>query len=744
MSSFKSDESDIADFLPEFSGFGYLQDLMDPNNRTNRLALPWKIQAEIVRALENTYALGGHNAAAAAYELAFCYQCGLGVIEDSTRALSYIATAAAEHSTFLFIWFSFYTALSRSQQLHKASTSTLIRSASELYNGIARERLFAGAFRQSTQRIRKAFVDCRCLLQIGEDIVLEEFTIRDSADALLNVIEEHGAATISAVAIPYEKEDENVEATSISHYLASAGLLGGIQMLIANGLDVDQQDEYGDTALLRALQSGDTDMAKYLVEIGANVAIANDSGVTAAHCLIYFEPAEARWLADLLHLRGTDFNAQSSNPTLFVQTNLLRLHGSPLHWAISVGDTEIVQILLRPELNVDFNAPYKTSYNGPSQTPLSLATALNLYAIVDLLLSRGATHIQDGRFSPPFHYLLRAPTWQRWLHHGHEYRQTLTKTVGAYTTHSDGRALTELDSAGFCPLLRAAFDAQSDSDVYALEELLQAGADPHRRTKDGSTILHWIIYGQRNNWGKLNLFKKFVELGVSLDHSAGPDENTLLHHAARFDTFAIAEYLIISRHLDVNVRNKLGWTPLHTSIYYDHGTKLPSLLLSHGAAIDATDLNGRTPLALALDTSTNHLAVLQLLLSRSCSLIVDVKEQLTVLHYAVASPQISAARRRDFVVFLLRNERVLNIIDEQIPDNGMTALHLAALRLDYPSARMLVDEYATIGVVDSDGNTAEDLARRAVDVAKRRGGQEMATVEDALRLIEVLVSNANG
>ena len=64
------------------------------------------------------------------------------------------------------------------------------------------------------------------------------------------------------------------------HDAALTGDVELMEMLIANGADVDERDVHGYTPLLLAIQEGYTDMAKTLISYGAdvNARAASDGG----------------------------------------------------------------------------------------------------------------------------------------------------------------------------------------------------------------------------------------------------------------------------------------------------------------------------------------------------------------------------------------------------------------------------------------------------------------------------------
>ncbi|MFB0552482.1 MAG: ankyrin repeat domain-containing protein [Phycisphaerae bacterium] len=71
----------------------------------------------------------------------------------------------------------------------------------------------------------------------------------------------------------------------------------------------------------------------------------------------------------------------------------------------------------------------------------------------------------------------------------------------------------------------------------------------------------------------------------------------------------VAEFLI-SHGADVNAKENIGWTPLHSAVLHDH-IDLAKLLLKKGADINAEYGRGRnTPLSVAKGVSSTEIVEL--------------------------------------------------------------------------------------------------------------------------------------
>jgi ankyrin repeat protein len=118
-----------------------------------------------------------------------------------------------------------------------------------------------------------------------------------------------------------------------------------------------------------------------------------------------------------------------------------------------------------------------------------------------------------------------------------------------------------------------------------------AGADVHRKTD----VMHHAVAG-----GNLAVVKWLQSLEVDARAAHGALQLLPLHCACEVNHSHIAEYLLASPGTagDVNARNYQG----HTALHFASSNKADdtiSLLLQHGADVDARDIEGGTPVMTA-------------------------------------------------------------------------------------------------------------------------------------------------
>ena len=158
--------------------------------------------------------------------------------------------------------------------------------------------------------------------------------------------------------------------------LSTNGLVEAAQLLIEIGADVNDADEYGNTALMHACRDGTLDMVKYLVDKGADLNTVDEEGWNALIFACRFGTFE---MVKYLVEKGADINAVDEEgwDTL-------------LHASLN-NNVEIINYLLDKGVSINY-----MSYLG--STALSLACANRNIEVIERLINRGAdvNHQRNG------------------------------------------------------------------------------------------------------------------------------------------------------------------------------------------------------------------------------------------------------------------------------------------------------------------------------------------------------------
>ncbi|XP_018582255.1 cyclin-dependent kinase 4 inhibitor C [Scleropages formosus] len=138
---------------------------------------------------------------------------------------------------------------------------------------------------------------------------------------------------------------------------SARGDLREVELMITNGADVNQRNEYGYTAL-QAMKLGCPDLATALLKANADPNVCDALGLTVTH-----DAARDGYLDTLRVLleHGADVNVTDSHGNL------------PLHLAAREGNLDVVELLLqrtaepmRPNCEGSTAYDLATSYNRPS------------------------------------------------------------------------------------------------------------------------------------------------------------------------------------------------------------------------------------------------------------------------------------------------------------------------------------------------------------------------------------------
>ncbi|KAI0533164.1 ankyrin repeat-containing domain protein [Xylaria digitata] len=297
-----------------------------------------------------------------------------------------------------------------------------------------------------------------------------------------------------------------------------------------------------------------------------------------------------------------------------------RIGLTPMHYAASNGHTDVARLLI----DVGVSPLIKKTKNTP----------YNKYEQIDS--NRGETALQyaftGGHGTVISLFLPLIPTSEidrclHWARHA-EHLEMVLKT---------GKA--NVDS--FCGGKTKLFKAGKDHDLEAIQLLLRYGADPNRRcgmepwydTRDdevtqtfhcptGPTVIHALagyddidrLSGDLRIERARKCLETLVSYGAQIDARADEatgwskdSDLTHLHYAVRKrdvvssfdywfsdDTPEIMARLLLEAGADPNARSKLGRNCIHFA-----NPELPGLIdimISGGADINATDLNGYSPL----------------------------------------------------------------------------------------------------------------------------------------------------
>jgi ankyrin repeat protein len=137
---------------------------------------------------------------------------------------------------------------------------------------------------------------------------------------------------------------------SLIHIFAAIGSPDSIRTLAKLGADLNQQAPIsGQTPLSCACLTGNSQAAKYLMDVGVEIQIPDITGATPLHYTTYLPEIECDETIRRLVRGGLDINqtsvARKNSHLAFIGENMVHC-GTPLHWAVGMRRTYHIGLFL--------------------------------------------------------------------------------------------------------------------------------------------------------------------------------------------------------------------------------------------------------------------------------------------------------------------------------------------------------------------------------------------------------------
>jgi len=276
--------------------------------------------------------------------------------------------------------------------------------------------------------------------------------------------------------------------------------------LLEHGADVNFASHDGLTPLMRAAEKGVVDIARAIIERGADVKAQMKNGRTAVHFAAghkgddWEEPKQTAdrrnqlELISILQKKGADLKGmtEEGQSALFfaaesgyaAMVKLLLDQGldprsrdrkgdTPLIWALQAPDEKVEKIKLLVAAGVN-------TANKDGDTPLLLATRAMDRAVCTILLQNGAAvDVVNGKGETPL--LLAASSFNRQDVEAVSYVD-IVRSLAAKTNEIDRRDGKQMTAAMW---------AAASDNPEALDAIVKRGADIRARSPDGRTCLMW-------------------------------------------------------------------------------------------------------------------------------------------------------------------------------------------------------------------------------------------------------------
>ena len=366
------------------------------------------------------------------------------------------------------------------------------------------------------------------------------------------------------------------------------------QLLLDRGVDANVQDKYQRTPLHIASTYGKLEIIRLLLEHGAAVNAVDNKGDIPLHKVPQgrHNPQDGVHVTQLLLDHGGNVNA------------LNKEQYTPLHATCSFGQLEIAELLLEHgaivgALDVLGNTALHEACiitrhgscrhdQGCNDSELSHSEEVKeekCVGLVCLLLEYGGdVNAQNKKQDTPLHLAC--------CNKGSLELAQLLLDCGANVDASNIHGNTPLHNVS-----QNKCDFEEDG-VDLAQLLLEHGADVDAQTEAQKTPLHFAVIK-----GKLKMAQLLLEHGANVNASDIHGE-TLLHWISQgnfeYQEDALVPSLVLllehGTSVDVNKKTKEHQkTPLHLACEHQQ-YKIALFLLEHGANVNASDEDGRTPL----------------------------------------------------------------------------------------------------------------------------------------------------
>lgn len=246
------------------------------------------------------------------------------------------------------------------------------------------------------------------------------------------------------------------------------------------------------------------------------------------------------------------------------------------------------------------------------------------------------------------------------------------------------------------------FDAARKGCVPPLMRLLEAGASPLARDREGDTALAAAARAGRGAVVEtlLSAAKPEERGQIDMPDARGSTPLMLAIHNGRRP----AARALLAAGARVDAINAQGETALSEAAYAAD-EDLADLLLQKGASPDTLDRYGKSPICYAGARGASRLV------GRLIDAGVDPNAryggQLTALMWAAGFPDFTPADHATATVrLLIARHAKLDLVD----DRGRSALMIAASLNRFETARALLEAGADKGLRDKQGKSAADLA----------------------------------
>jgi ankyrin repeat protein len=484
-----------------------------------------------------------------------------------------------------------------------------------------------------------------------------------------------------------------------------------VVFLLEKGIDVDQQDEYGYTALMWASLKGHKEIVQLLLH-EENIQI-NQQDKDGSTALMW---ASLKGHKEIVEILLQDKNKQINQQDKDGRTALIL--------ASEKGHVEIVEKLLQDK-NIQINQQDK-KYGA---TALIWASMNDHREIVQILLQDKKIQInkQDQ-------YGYTAYMWA--TERGHKeivqmlndedikkYQKNIYGEFALITASRNGHTeivqmliqdkniqINQQDEEGYTALMWASINGHKEIVQMLLQD---KSIQINQQDKDGNTAL--ILASQK---GHTEIFELLLQDKNKQINQQDENGNTALMWASLKGHKEIVQMLLKDKYIQINLQDYLGYTALMSASLKGHVVIVKMLLQQENIRINQQDKDGNTALIYA--SRWGHKENVQLLLQEE-NIEINQQDEDGNTALMVASER----GLKEIVKMLLKDKNIqINHQDK----NGYTALMNSSIKGHKEIVQMLLqDKNILINQQDKDGRTA----------------LMWASQEDHREIVEILLKDEN-
>ena len=268
--------------------------------------------------------------------------------------------------------------------------------------------------------------------------------------------------------------------------------------------------------------------------------------------------------------------------------------------------------------------------------------------------------------------------------------------------------------------------------LHAVNDLLDAGADPNAANVNLSTCLHYAIYSDCSK----ELLQALVDRVTDVNAVNKDNVTALMLACRKRRTDAIN--VLLKANSDPNIVNTYGETCLHLAVRGFCSKKMIQTIIDHGADVNATNKNNMTALVIAC--------------------VMGNKDAIRVLLNAGADPNIADVDGNTWLHGAVRGECTKVVLEAIIGKgadvnttnkDGATPLMIACGKGNKDDIKLLLHAGADPNITDDNGNTwlheavrgecSEEVLQTIID----HGANTNATSEENITALMVACKTGN-